>query len=243
LKKYGPSTFGELNAEDYDLLHDPGTTDEAVTLLAELIGKARTLELAIGTGRVALPLAKRGVPIEGMDASPDMVAKLKEKPGGDEIPVTIADMADFSLEGRFDFAYLIFNTLYNLTSQEEQVNCFECVSKCLNKGGAFLVEAFVPDLKRLVDGYHVRPRHVGFDTAVIELSVHDPVTQVINYQNIRMSEDGVRMIPLPMRYAWPSEIDLMARLAGLELDHRWGGWDRAPFTSNSDMHVSVYRKV
>ncbi len=242
MKNYGPSTFGELNAEDYDLLHDPGTTDEAVALLARLIGEGRALELAIGTGRVALPLAERGIDIEGMDASVEMVSKLKEKPGGDEIPVTIADMADFDIEGPFDFAFLIFNTLFNLTSQKDQVACFANVSRCLGTDGAFLVEAFVPDHERLAAGYHVRPRHVGIGSAVLEVSVHGPVSQVINYQNIRMSEDGVKMIPLPMRYAWPAEIDLMAQLAGFALENRWGGWDKSAYTADSKMHVSLYCK-
>ena len=242
MKDYGPETFGKLNAEDYDELHDPGTTAETVDLIAELAGDARVLELAIGTGRVALPLAKRGVRIEGIDASEEMVAKLRAKPGGDAIPVTIGDMADARVEGPFDFAFLIFNTLFNLTSQEAQVRCFQNTAARLTEGGGFLVEAFVPDLTRFKDGQLVRTRHVSKNAVTIETAVHDPVSQVINHQYIRVKDGAVKLVPLPMRYAFPAEIDLMAKLAGLTLDQRWGGWHREPFTAGSKMHVSLYRK-
>ena len=242
MKGFGPSTFGELNAEDYDRLHDPGTTDAAVDLIADLAGAGDVLELAIGTGRVALPLAARGINMTGFDASPDMLAKLKEKPGGADIPAHVADMAVFDLGQRFDFAFLIFNTLYNLTTQAEQVSCFQCVGDHLKPGGQFLVEAFMPDREVFVNNQAVRTRHVSFNTAWIEAVQHDPVTQQINFQRIGFTPDGIKMVPLPMRYVWPSELDLMAQLAGLTLQHRWGGWHREPFGAGSDMHVSVYVK-
>ncbi len=242
MKGYGPETFGALNAADYDLLHNPGTTDEAVDLLTDLSRRQRTLELAIGTGRVALPMAVRGCDISGIEASPEMVARLREKPGGHTIPVTIGDMAEVRAEGRFGFIFLIFNTLFNLTSQEEQLRCFQNAAAMLEPGGAFLVEAFVPDLSQFRDDRGLKPRHLDMHSLTLEAAIHDPVTQVIEYQYLRFTPGSVRMTPLPMRYAWPSEIDLMARLAGLAPESRWGGWDRCKFTAQSRMHVSVYTK-
>lgn len=242
MRGYGPETFGKLNAADYDRTDDPGTTDQAVEVLADLAGNGKTLELAIGTGRVALPLAARGVAIQGIDASPEMVAQLRKKPGGDAIPVAIGDMADVAVDGAFDFVFLIYNTLFNLTSQEAQVHCFANVARRLNAGGRFLVEAFVPDVARFKDGQSLRTVDLDVGAVTLEAARHDPVTQVVEYQYIRFAKDGVRLTPLPMRYAWPAEIDLMARLAGLEREHRWGGWEREPFTAASGMHVSVYRK-
>ena len=242
MKDYGPETFGKLNAEDYNELHDPGTTAETVALIAELAGKGRVLELAIGTGRVAVPLARLGVSIEGVDASPEMIAKMREKPGGDAIPVTIGDMAELNLEGRFDFAFLIFNTLFNLTSQEDQARCIERTAALLNPGGAFLIEAFVPDLTRFKDGQVIRTQQVRGDTVTFETGIHDPVSQVVNYQYERIRNGEAKLIPLPMRYAFPSEIDSMAQLAGFELETRWGGWRQEAFTAQSEMHVSLYRK-
>jgi len=242
MKDYGPESFGELNAENYDAEHDPGTTDDSVALLAKLANGKKTLELAIGTGRVALPLAACGIDISGIEASPDMVTKMREKPGGKDIPVAIGDMACFELGDRFDFAFLIFNTLFNLTSQEAQISCFKSTAAHLNSGGAFLIETFVPDLSQYTGNQALRTRHVDAKSAWIEAIQHDPVNQIINYQRIRFSKDGMRLVPLPMRYAWPQEIDLMAKFAGLTLEARWGGWLNQPFSAHSRMHVSLYRK-
>ncbi len=239
---FGPATFGELNADDYDTLHDPGTTDATVKLISELAGDGVILELAIGTGRIALPLAQAGHTIAGVEASPDMVAELRAKPGGEAIPVTIGDMADFSVDGRFDHAFLVFNTLFNLPSQESQVRCFQCVADHLVDGGTFLVETFVPDLSDFTRHQRVGTKRVAMDSVWLEAIAHDPVHQVLDAQRIRITQQGVQLVPLPMRYAWPSEIDLMARLAGLSLRHRWGGWSREPFTADSKMHISVYQR-
>lgn len=241
MKDYGPATFGELNAEDYDELHDPGTTAEAVEFLAELAGK-KNLELAIGTGRIALPLSERGLVVHGLDASPQMLEKLKEKPGGEDISVSIADMADFELGESFNFAYLVFNTIFNLTSQRAQVNCFQSVAKHLEPGGSFLVETQVPDLTQFVDGQSVKTRSVGYETTAIETAVHNPVDQTINYQIIRFTPQGSQLTPLPWRYAYPAELDLMAELAGMQLESRWGGWDHRAFDKDSKMHISLYRR-
>lgn len=242
MKIFEPSTFGELYAEDYDALHDPGTTDEAVKLLAGLSGNGRVLELAIGTGRIALPLANCGLDVHGIDGSPEMVEKMRLKAGGDSIPVSIGDYAEVEVEGVFELVFLVFNTLFNLRSQEDQIRCFANVAEHLSEDGVFLVETFVPDVAQFDDDQYLRTQQVGFEVARLDAAVHDPVRQVIEYQRVHISSDGIRMNPLVMRYAWPTEIDLMARLAGLELKDRWGDWNRSPFTRTSKMHVSVYGK-
>jgi SAM-dependent methyltransferase len=218
------------------------TTQKSVEVLADLAAGGRILELAIGTGRMALPLAARGLSVQGIDASPEMVAKLREKAGGDAIPVTIGDFADVGVDGAFDLVFLVFNTLFNLTSQDDQLRCFQNVARHLTPRGVFVVEAFVPDLSGFVDGRALRTVHVTTDSVYLEASVHDPVAQIVHYQYIEISQGGVRLYPVPMRYAWPAELDLMARLAGLELRERWGGWDRSPFTAKSSSHVSVYAR-
>ena len=243
MKGYGPATFGALMADVYDTERGnppAAKTKRSVEFLADLAGGGTILELAIGTGRVALPLAQRGLSIAGIDASPEMVAKLRAKPGGDAIPVTIGDIADFDVDGSYDLVFLVFNTLFNLTAQADQVSCFQSVARHLAPTGAFALEAFVPDVARFADGQCVRGSDVTIDSATLEVSVHDPVAQTIQYQYIVITEDGTRLYPVPMRYVWPSELDLMARLAGLELRERWGGWDRSPFTATSSEHVSVY---
>ena len=201
------------------------------------------MELAIGTGRMALPLNARGFDISGIEGSAAMVEKLREKPGGADIPVVIGDMADCAIEGQFDFAFLVFNTLFNLTSQADQVRCFRNVADRLAPGGAFLIETFVPDFSDYQGHQSLRTRKIGFKSLWFEAKLHDPTRQVIEYQRVRITEQGVKLVPLVMRYAWPQEIDLMAELAGLELEQRWGGWAREPFTADSHMHVSLYKKA
>jgi SAM-dependent methyltransferase len=244
VKGYGAATFGERMADVYDTWYGTQraaeTTQHSVEVLADLAAGGRVLELAIGTGRVALPLAARGLSVHGIDASEAMVAKLREKPGGDAIPVTIGNFADVGVDGAFDLVFVVFNTLFNLTSQAEQVRCFHNVARHLSATGVFVVEAFVPDLSSFVNHQAVRTVHITADSACLEASVHDPVAQTVQYQYIEFTHAGTRLYPVPMRYAWPSELDLMARLAGLELRERWGGWDRSPFQASSSGHVSVY---
>ena len=240
--EFNPETFGELNAEDYDALHDPGTTAESVALISELAGQGKILELAIGTGRMALPLLARGHDVSGIEASPAMVEKLRVKPGGADIPVVIGDMADVEIDGPFDFAFLVFNTLFNLTSQDSQVRCFQNVAERLAPGGAFLIETFVPDFSAYTGNQNVRTMQLGFQSLWLEAGKHDPTRQLVEFQRVRITNEGMKLVPLVMRYAWPQEVDLMARLAGLTLEHRWGGWQREPFTADSKMHVSLYRK-
>ncbi|TYC52309.1 class I SAM-dependent methyltransferase [Rhodobacterales bacterium] len=242
---FEPETFGELNADDYDERNDPGTTGESVALIREIAGNGRVLELAIGTGRMALPLAAAGVDISGLEASPLMVEKLRQKPGGRDIPVVVGDMADvdIDIDGQFDHIFLVFNTLFNLQSQEAQLSCFANVARRLSPGGTFLVEAFVPDFSNFQNDQRVGIRQMQRDSLWLDTVQHDQVGQMLEFQRVRMSESGMRLVPLRLRYVWPSEMDLMARLAGLRLAERWGSWEKAPFTASSKMHVSLYEKA
>jgi len=242
MKGYGPTTFGERYADEYDALHNPGTTAACVDLIEELAGSGDILELAIGTGRIALPLAARGLNISGFDASPEMLKILHDKLGGADIQTWVADMATFEFDTRFDFALLVFNTLYNLTTQADQVQCFQRVATHLKPGGQFLVEAFMPNRETFENNQAVRTKHVSFDSVWLEAVQHDPTQQTLNYQRIRINADGTTLNPLPMRYVWPSELDLMAQMAGLQSVHRWGGWQKQPLASTSDMYVIVYEK-
>ncbi len=235
-------TFGTLNADDYDAKNDPGTTDEAVDLIAGLAGSGRVLELAVGTGRIALPLAARGVEIEGQEISPEMVEQLRRKPGGADLKVTLADMADVGVDGPFDHVFLVFNTIFNLTTQAAQLSCFRNVAQRLAPGGTFLVETFVPDTSRFRDHQDVRIKAIGMDVFGLDAIRHDPVEQTLTMQRMWVKDGQTRLIPLVMRYAYPPELDLMAECAGLRLTHRWGGWRREPFTVDSKMHVSVWEK-
>jgi SAM-dependent methyltransferase len=240
-QRFTPETFGALNAERYDAgLHGPDADPTAaVDVLAELAAGGPALEFAIGTGRVALPLAARGLRVEGVEASPEMVAQMRAKPSGETIPVMLGDMASVGPGGEFDLAYLVFNTLFNLTSQDAQVRCFQNAARHLSPRGVFVLEAFVPDDASL-NREGVRTVALSFGSAWLEALTHDPTRQTLDYQYIRLTKEGVSLTPLALRYAWPAEIDLMARLAGLTLYRRWADWDRSPFTAKSGKHISVY---
>lgn len=210
-------------------------------LLAELASTGPALELGIGTGRLALPLAARGVEVHGIDASPAMVEHLRAKPGGDQVQVAIGSFGDFQLGRHFSLVFVVFNTFFALTSQQEQVACFRAVARHLAPGGRFVVEAFVPDLSRFDRGQRVCPNTVELDLVGLDCTVHDPVAQRVTTQHITISPSGLRHYPVDMRYAWPSELDLMGSLAGLEFEARWGGWDRRPFGPHCATHVSLWR--
>lgn len=243
MKGYGPKTFGELNAGRYDAFYEEmmeAETRDSVKTLAELANGGKVLELAIGTGRVALPLAARGLSVHGIEASEEMVAQLRQKPGGSAIPVKIGDMAEVRVEGTFDLIYLVFNTIGNLTTQEAQVRCFQNAARHLNAEGVFVVETVVPDLSGYVDGQRMKGSWARMDSARFEVAIHDPLLQTIAFQRIVISEEGIQMVPFFARYAWPSELDLMAQIAGLERRERWAWWDRSPFTAESKSHVTVY---
>jgi SAM-dependent methyltransferase len=237
--------FGEEVAARYDddlgSMGSAAEIEPAVDFLAELAGGGRALELGIGTGRIALPLTARGVEVHGIDLSEAMVARLRAKPGGDATPVEIGDFATTRAEGTFSLAYLVFNTINNLTTQDAQVACFENVGAHLEPGGCFVVEVGVPQLQRLPPGERFRPfdvsaDHLGFDE-------YDIVTQWSASHHWYTGDDGRwERRSLPFRYVWPSELDLMARLGGMRLRDRFAGWRREPFTAESRKHVSVWEK-
>lgn len=237
--------FGESVAATYDdpehEMFQPAAIDSAVDLLAELAGHGRALELAIGTGRIALPLARRGVPVHGIDMSRAMVARLRAKPGGAGIPVTIGDFATTSLDGSFSLVYLVFNTLMNLTTQAAQVDCFRNAAAHLTPGGCFLVEVMVPDLRRLPPGQDAVPFQTGPSRFAYDW--YDTATQAMSSNYLDITDGRGQFRTFPFRYVWPAELDLMGQLAGMRLRERWAGWTREPFTSDSREHVSVWEKL
>jgi SAM-dependent methyltransferase len=236
--------FGEPVAARYDDavddMLDRAGIDTAVDFLAELAGSGRALELGIGTGRVAVPLAQRGVPVSGIDMSKAMVARLHAKPGGTDIPVTIGDFATATVDGTFSVAYLVFNTISNLTTQAAQVACFRNVAAHLAPGGCFVIEVGVPGLRRLPPGETLRAFHLSETRWGID--EYDVATQGLTSHHFEIVDGRLERLSIPFRYAWPAELDLMAELAGMGLRERWAGWKREPFTSESRMHVSVWEK-
>jgi SAM-dependent methyltransferase len=236
--------FGERVAERFDERYAhkavPAVVDPIVAFLADLAGEGGALELGIGTGRIALPLARRGVPVHGIDLSEAMVAQLRAKPDAEQIGVTIGDFATTTVGTTFSVAYLVANTIMNLTTQDEQVACFQNVSAHLEPGGFFVIEVLVPELRRLPPGetfrpFDVSPGHLGFDE-------YDVARQGLVSHHYWVADGKVEVFSPPFRYVWPSELDLMARLAGMTLRERWSGWNREPFTSESTKHVSVWEK-
>jgi len=242
---YDESTYGERIADVYDhFFTTPANAEDAAEFLASIAGKRRVLELGIGTDRIALPLAARGIKVSGIDASPKMVEKMREKPGGDAIPVSIGNFVDIKVPGQFSLIFVAFNTFFGaLLTQEDQVRCFDRVARRLSDDGVFVLEGFVPDLARFDRGQRTSTIHLDSETALIDAVKHDVMRQHVLGAHIAISESGTRYYPLQLRYAWPSELDLMARLAGMRLRERWGGWRREPFTAASQTHVSVYEKV
>jgi SAM-dependent methyltransferase len=236
--------FGERVAERYDKsaadMFEPAVVDPAVDFLADLAGSGAALELGIGTGRIALPLALRGIRVHGIDLSEAMVARLRAKPGAEDIEVKIGDFATTRVEGTFTVAYLVFNTIHNLTTQDEQIACFENVAAHLEPGGCFVIEVGVPQLQRLPPGETVRAfdisaTHLGFDE-------FDVASQGLISHHYSVVDGELELHSVPFRYVWPAELDLMARLAGMRLRERWSDWKREPFTSESRQHVSVWEK-
>lgn len=218
-----------------------GDEDAACQFLAELAGGGRALEFGIGDGRIALPLAERGVEVAGIEQSTDEVGKLRSKPGGSDIDVTIGDMASATRPGTYALVYVVFNTIFNLQTQDDQLRCFANAARHLDDEGAFVVEAVVPSTWTEEHEY-VRPRWVGRNGVGINVCRYDPVTQLLTENVVRLSTEGIRSNGSSYRLIWPSEMDLMARLAGVGLGERWGGWHEQPFTADSTMHVSVYRR-
>jgi SAM-dependent methyltransferase len=236
--------FGERVAARYDDLSDrmfqPEAIEPAVSLLAELAGRGHALELAIGTGRIGLPLSQRGVPVHGIELSRAMAARLRGKPGGQTIPVTIGDMATTRVDGAFMVVYLVFNTINNLTTQDAQVACFRNAARHLVAGGSFVIETNVPQLRYLPPGQDILAYRAG--SGQIVSYTFDHATQQYQGHYVTFSDGTGDYLTTPFRYVWPAELDLMAQLAGLRLRDRWTGWNREPFTTDSQSHVSVWEK-
>jgi len=242
---YHASEYGDLWAEIYDDEHANMDPSAAVTFLAELVHGGQVLELGIGTGRIALPLFESGVRVRGIDASAAMVDRMRDKPRGAEIEVALGDMATSELAGPYSLVFVAFNTLFGLTDQEAQIACFRNVANALRPHGRFVVECFVPDLVRFRDGHQtVRVVPGGSsDRFRMNASLHFADQQRVETDVMVVREGTIRVLPVMVRYIWPSELDLMGRLAGFELEGRFADWRRQPFTASSTSHVSVYRKI
>ncbi len=241
MKDYEPvMSFDAETAARYDS-QVRGDETATVAFLEQLARGGSALELAIGTGRIGLPLAACGITVDGIDFSQPMIDQLRTKPGGDRLAVTMGDFADVAVPGRYRLVYVVFNTLFNLLTQDDQVRCFENVAAHLDDEGTFVVEGFVPSwLHRLRDNQYVDAEAVAAGSVVLDMGRHDPVAQLLDESHVEFSAGGVRLAPIACRYAWPSELDLMARIAGLRLRERWGGWERQPFTADSRNCISVY---
>lgn len=245
MEGYDATTYGQAWAPYYDDMY-PEVEDSVIDLLARHAGEPpRALELAIGSGRIAVPLQERGVEVTGIDASEEMVAKLRSKPGGGTIEVIMGDFGDVDVEDTFPLIYLTFNTIFALLTQEEQVGCFRNVAAHLEPGGRFILDCFVPDLDRF-DKWNTRMAVSSIssvDTHVYEMSIYDPVRQRVSSHTVRRGSDGETVVlPVEVRFAWPAELDLMAQLAGLELEDRFGWYDLRPFNDRSTSHMSIYVK-
>ena len=240
MKNYTPqSSFAD---EATARFHDHrGDEAECVDFLAELAGDGRVLELAIGTGRIALPLAERGIPVSGIDFSESMLARLRKKPGGDAIPVSLADFKHLDVKGDYSLIFIIWNSFFNLLTQDDQLLCFNNVARHLAPNGRFLIEAFTPGyLHKYTDDQMVQAE--GMDAGQVRIGVlqHDPATQTLEQTHVTLTEAGTRLDPVMQRYAWPSELDLMAKLAGMNLQARYGDWRKSPFDRQSQAHISIY---
>ncbi len=241
MRNFDPArSFGPQVAAHYDD-HPRGDEAETVDFLARLANGGRVLELAIGTGRIGLPLAQRGLQVSGIEISEAMVAQLRRKPGGIEIPVTIGDFAAVEVPGEFSLIFVVFNTIYNLLSQDDQVRCFENVAKHLARDGVFVLEAEMPtDYVCTRNKQYVDAERLELDEVTLDVARFDISTQILDESHIRISEQGITLSPIVTRYVWPSEMDLMARIAGLRLHARYAGWLGERFESSSRRHVSVY---
>jgi SAM-dependent methyltransferase len=243
--RYGPSTYGDRIAGVFDESFVPHDEHSAAGFLASVAGAGPALELGIGTGRVALPLRRLGVEVDGIEASDAMIDRLRQKRGGKRIQVWTGDLADVDVGTgvKYPLIYVVFNTFFALLTQDDQVRCFQNVAAHLTPGGAFVIEAFVPDPSKFDDGQRTETFELTNDLVRLDVMRHEADTQRILGQHVVITQSQVRLYPLAMRYAWPSELDLMARVAGLRLRERWGGWHHEPFTSVSVSHVSVYERA
>lgn len=242
MDKYEPiMSFGDGVAGAYDEFSQRGDEEETVTFLEQLARGGPALELAIGTGRIALPLAARGIRVDGIDFSPAMIAKLRAKPGGTQIAVTVGNFADVAVSDTYHLIYIIYNTLFNLLTQDEQIRCFENVAAHLTEDGVFVIEGGVPtEFCRLRKNQYIDLEDLAIDHVGLDVARYDPITQVLEEIHVTLSSEGTQIVPIITRYAWPSELDLMARIAGLHLKERWASWSREPLMPTSDNCISVY---
>ena len=250
MQGFDPQTsFGYDVSKRYDVGDGRGDEAETVAFLArlvfanrkaELVGRSDALEFAVGTGRIALPLTQAGVRVDGIEQSQDMVDRMREKPGGDAVDVTMGDMSRVTTGRRYGLVYLVFNTIGNLVTQDDQVRCFQNAARHLAPGGVFVVECRVPDAPARPYRQFVDAEHVTADAVMLGVAQYDPVTQVLDLNHVRISADGIILMPISLRLAYPPEFDLMARIAGLRLRDRWGGWNAEPYTATSWRHISVY---
>lgn len=239
---YDNATYGDRIAGVYDdfIQTSPAQTQAAVEALATLAKDGPVLELGIGTGRIAVPLSEKGLMVHGIDASTSMIEELRKKPGGNAIPVTSGDFAEVPAKEKFSLIYVVFNTFFSLLTQEDQVRCFANVAKHLLPDGVFVIEAFVPDPPRVTGNQNVVASKVEVDEVRLDVTRYDPLQQLLKAQHVVIANGTIQTYPIQLRYAWPSELDLMAQLAGLQLKERWSNWQRLPFTSGDTKHISLY---
>lgn len=245
MQGFGPSTYGERVAGVYDERYGdnaPFSAERTAAALTRLAAGGPVLELGVGTGRIALPLLGQGIAVHGIDASDAMVGQLREKPGSEEIQVTMGDFAEVPVPGRYPLVFAAFNTFFGLLSAEHQQRCFTNVAAHLTDGGRFAIEVAVPDLSRFQRDQRISVRDVGVDSVLLYVARHDPQAQRIDSQHVTISRAGIELVPVVMRYAWPAELDVMATAAGLRLQHRWANWDGGPCAGDSPDHVSVYER-
>lgn len=237
-----PALYGDTWAPIYDEVFTHLDPTPAVEVLAQLAGSGKALELGIGTGRVAIPLAARGVPVHGIEASQAMVDRMRAKPGAANIAVTLGDFVQVAVDGEFALIYVVFSTLYGLATQSAQVACLRNAAARLAPGGSFVFEGFVPDPTRFDGNQRVQVNRVEPTRLDLLFARHDPVHQRVTSQHVIAGPEGMRLFPVEVRYVWPSELDLMAQLAGLRLRERWGDWRRGPYTGSGG-HVSIYERT
>jgi SAM-dependent methyltransferase len=242
MKSYKPEmSFEEDTAAHYDAHSRRGDEEATVAFLEQWARGGPALELAIGTGRIALPLAARGVQVDGIDFSPAMLARLRAKPGGSQLSVTEGNFADVAVSGNYRLIYIVFNTFFNLLTQDEQVRCFENVAAHLTEDGVFVVEGGVPaEFCNLRNNQYIDLEGLDVDNVRFDVARYNPVTQLLEETHVSLSSKGIKLNPIVTRFAWPAELDLMARIAGLRLLERWASWERAPVTPDSRNCISVY---
>jgi SAM-dependent methyltransferase len=244
MEGFDPSTsFGHDESKRYDAIDTRGDEEQTAAFLARLAGGRHALELAVGTGRIALPLMAAGVRVDGIELSPHMVDRLREKPGGEDVEVTMGDMSRVTTGRTYGLVYLVFNTIGNLLTQDDQVRCFENAARHLADDGVFVLECRVPTAPSRPSHQYVDAEHVGVDHVVLDVGRYDPLSQVLDLNHVHIGSDGLVFRPIRLRLAHPPEFDLMARLAGLRLRERWAGWNGEPFTATSWRHVSVYESA